>query len=148
MITGIHHVAISVPALDKAVDFYHGTLGFEKIFANSWNGDREEADQVIGLDRTSAKVQMLKAGNAYLELWEYIEPKPEEQKRDYSPADHGIAHIALQVTDINDEFERLQTSGMTFHQQPVDLGNSSAIYGRDPFGNIIELYEVTGERSI
>ena len=79
---------------------------------------------------------------------EYIEPKPEEQKTDYSPADHGIAHIALQVTDINDEFERLQTSGMTFHQQPVDLGNSSAIYGRDPFGNIIELYEVTGERSI
>ena len=107
MITGIHHVAISVPDLDKAVEFYHGTLGFEKIFANSWNGDREEADQVIGLDRTSAKVQMLKAGNAYLELWEYIEPKPEEQKKDYSPADHGIAHIALQVTDINDEFERL-----------------------------------------
>ena len=148
MITGIHHVAISVPDLDKAVEFYHGTLGFKKIFANSWNGDREEADQVIGLDRTSAKVQMLKAGSAYLELWEYIEPKPEEQKKDYSPADHGIAHIALQVTDINDEFERLQTSGMTFHQQPVDLGNSSAIYGRDPFGNIIELYEVTGERSI
>ena len=148
MITGIHHVAISVPDLDKAVEFYHGTLGFEKIFANSWNGDREEADQVIGLNRTSAKVQMLKAGNAYLALWEYIEPKPEEQQRDYSPADHGIAHIALQVTDINDEFERLQTSGMTFHQQPVDLGNSSAIYGRDPFGNIIELYEVTGERSI
>ena len=148
MITGIHHVAISVPDLDKAVEFYHGALGFEKIFANSWNGDREEADQVIGLDRTTAKVQMLKAGNAYLELWEYTEPKPEEQKKDYSPADHGIAHIALQVTDINDEFERLQTSGMTFHQQPVDLGNSSAIYGLDPFGNIIELYEVTGERSI
>ena len=84
MITGIHHVAISVPDLDKAVEFYHGTLGFKKIFANSWNGDREEADQVIGLDCTSAKVQMLKAGNAYLELWEYIEPKPEEQKRDYS----------------------------------------------------------------
>ena len=147
MITGIHHVAISVPDLDKAVEFYHGTLGLKKIFANSRNGDLKELT-AIGLDRTSAKVQMLKAGNAYLELWEYIEPKPEEQKKDYSPADHGIAHIALQVTDINDEFERLKTSGMTFHQQPVDLGNSSAIYGRDPFGNIIELYEVTGERSI
>ena len=56
MITGIHHVAISVPDLDKAVEFYHGALGFEKIFANSWNGDREEADQVIGLDLLQVQV--------------------------------------------------------------------------------------------
>ena len=32
MITGIHHVAISVPDLDKAVSFYHEILGFEKDF--------------------------------------------------------------------------------------------------------------------
>ena len=148
MITGIHHVAISVPDLDKAVSFYHEILGFEKVFSNSWFGDREQADQVIGLERTHAKVQMLKTGNAYLELWEYIKPKPEAQRFDYSPANHGIAHIALQVTNIHDEFARLSKSGMTFHQEPVDLGNSFAIYGRDPFGNIIELYEVTGERAI
>ncbi len=91
---------------------------------------------------------MLKAGNAYLELWEYIKPKPEAQSFNYSPANHGIAHIALQVTNIHDEFVRLSNAGMTFHQEPVDLGNSFAIYGRDPFGNIIELYEVTGERAI
>ena len=86
MITGIHHVAISVPDLDEAVGFYHEILGFEKVFSNSWFGDREQADQVIGLERTHAKVQMLKAGNAYLELWEYIKPKPEAQSFNYSPA--------------------------------------------------------------
>lgn len=148
MITGIHHVAISVPDLDQAVAFYHGTLGFEKVFSNSWFGDRDQADQVIGLKNTHAKVQMLKAGNAYLELWEYIKPKPLEQKFNYSPANHGIAHIALQVSNIHAEFERLSNAGMTFHQSPVDLGNSHAIYGRDPFGNVIELYEVTGEKAL
>ena len=73
--------------------------------------------------------------------------KPEAQSFDYSPANHGIAHIALQVTNIHDEFARLSKSGMTFHQEPVDL-ETLCIYGRDPFGNIIELYEVTGERAI
>ncbi|GIS39731.1 MAG: hypothetical protein Ct9H90mP11_10510 [Acidimicrobiales bacterium] len=30
---------------DKAVGFYHEILGFEKVFSNSWFGDREQADQ-------------------------------------------------------------------------------------------------------
>ena len=25
---------------------------------------------------------------------------------------------------------------------PVDFGTSSAVYGKDPFGNIIEIYEI------
>lgn len=31
---------------------------------------------------------------------------------------------------------------MTFVGEPVDFGSSSAIYGKDPFGNVIELYEI------
>ncbi len=148
MITGIHHLAISVPDIELAFDFYHRVLGFEKVFNNSWEGDRPQADQVIGLDQTRAKVWMLKAGNAFLELWEYEYPVPERKEFDHSAADHGIAHFALQVTDIHEEYERLSNNGMTFHAPPVDLGSSFAIYGRDPFGNILELYEVSGERSI
>ena len=39
-------------------------------------------------------------------------------------------------------------AGMTFHAPPVQLGESAAIYGRDPFGNIVELYETSPERSL
>lgn len=148
VITGIHHIAISVPDLEIASKFYHEVLGFEKVFDNRWNGDRPIADQVIGLEKTQAKVQMLKAGNAYLEIWEYGFPIPETQDFNYSAANHGLAHFALQVTDITSEYERLSDNGMTFHSPPVDLGGSFAIYGRDPFGNILELYEVSEERSI
>ncbi len=144
MIVGLHHVGLSVPDLEEAKTFYKDVLGFTEVFDNSWDGDRPEADQAIGLEKTSAKMQMLRAGNACIELWEYSNPFPASKDPNYSPANHGWAHIALQVTDIFYEYERLTKAGMTFHQPPVTNvgeGRSAAIYGRDPFGNIVELYE-------
>ena len=76
MIIGLHHVAISVPDLDQAMAFYEKALGFERVFLNSWDGDRTQADRVIGVSKTSARVVMLRAGNAYIELWEYHNPQP------------------------------------------------------------------------
>ena len=144
MIVGLHHVGLSVPDLEEAKTFYKDVLGFTEVFDNSWDGDRPEADQAIGLEKTSAKMQMLRAGNACIELWEYSNPFPASKDPNYSPANHGWAHIALQVTDIFYEYERLTEAGMTFHRPPVTNvgeGRSAAIYGRDPFGNIVELYE-------
>ena len=71
MIVGLHHVGLSVPDLEKAKTFYKDVLGFTEVFDNSWNGDRPAADQAIGLEKTSAKMQMLRAGDACIELWEY-----------------------------------------------------------------------------
>ena len=31
---------------------------------------------------------------------------------------------------------------MTFVGEPVELGGSAAVYGEDPFGNVIEIYEI------
>jgi len=48
----------------------------------------------------------------------------------------------LQVRGMAEEYQRLVEAGMTFVGPPVDFGRSAAIYGRDPFGNVIELYEI------
>jgi glyoxylase I family protein len=50
--------------------------------------------------------------------------------------------MALQVSDLAGEYQRRKAGGMAFVGDPVDFGLSSAIYGRDPFGNVIELYEI------
>lgn len=148
MIVGIHHVAISVPDMAEARRFYVDVLGFVEVFGSTWDGDRPEADAAIGLERTETTMLMLRAGNAYVELWQYRSPEPKPKDPSYSPADHGIAHFCLQVTDIRAEYERLAAAGMTFVGPPVDLGDTAAVYGRDPFGNIIEIYDVSGERAI
>ena len=63
------------------------------------------------------------------------------------PYHRGYTHFALDVVDIDAEYQRLSENGMTFHAPPPsreEMGGSAlrAIYGRDPDGNIIELQEI------
>ena len=147
MIVGIHHVAIAVDDFDRALDFYTRAFGFEVVQTGGWDRDAPLVDAAVGLERCAARMAMLKAPNAYIELWQYTHPAPEDKRA--RPCDLGYPHFALQVNDIATEFERLTAAGMTFvNDAPVEFGNSAAVYGKDPFGNIIEIYEVTGERAI
>jgi glyoxylase I family protein len=143
MIVGLHHVAISVSDMDKALEFYTEGLGFELVQQAELEND-SKANQVIGLDNINAKMRMLKAPNAFIELWQYSNPEPKDLRS--RPCDYGYPHIALQVDDIDAEYERLKGHGMEFVGEPVHYGDTgAAIYGRDPSGNIIELYEITTE---
>ena len=140
MIVGIHHVAIGVNDFDRALKFYTEALGFEVVQQSEF--DRQpQVDAAIGLKDAKAKMAMLKAPNAHIELWQYTNPEPEDLRS--RPCDYGYPHFALQVDDIESEYVRLQEHGMEFVGEVVHFGEeSSAIYGRDPCGNIIEIYEI------
>jgi glyoxylase I family protein len=145
MIVGIHHVAIGVPDFEKGLTFYRDTLGFEVVQRAHFEGNHALADRAIGLPRIAAKMAMLKAPNAFLELWQYTHPAPEDRRG--RPCDYGYVHFALQVDGLEAEYARLAAAGMEFVGPPVDFGTSAAIYGRDPFGNVIELYEIRDPRT-
>ncbi len=140
MIVGIHHVAVGVPDFDRGLEFYRDLLGFEVVDEAAWDRDYPLADHAIGLSETAAKMAMLKAPNAFIELWEYSNPQPAERQQ--RPCDYGYPHFCLQVRGIQEEYDRLRAGGMRFVGPPVDFGEMSAIYGTDPFGNVIELYEI------
>ena len=143
MIVGIHHTAISVPDMDKALGFYCDVLGFEKVSDTSWKKGSSFVDKIVGLKDSSGRGVMLRAQNAHIELFEYKTPAPALQNPDEPVNNHGITHFCLQVTNIQDEYERLQDAGMRFHCPPEDMGGSISTYGRDPFGNVIEVYEIS-----
>jgi len=142
MILGIHHIALSVPDMRKATEFYCGVLGFTELWTQEYEGAATAADAIVGLKAISATVKMLSAGQVSFELWEYRHPKPRPSNPDYSPADHGIAHFCLEVRDIAAEYARLSAAGMRFVGPPIEIDGSGAVYGRDPFGNVIEIYEI------
>lgn len=139
VILGLHHVAVGVPDLEAAVDFYVDAFGCEIVFRSHIDGTRADADAVIGIDGVEADAAMLRLGTTNLELWQYREPAQVDMVS--PPNALGFPHIAVAVTDIEAEQARLGEVGMTFVGPVVDMGHQKAIYGADPFGNIIELYE-------
>ena len=139
MILALHHVAVGVPAIDRGLAFYLAAFDCELLSRGVIDVPRAEVDAVIGIDGVRAEVAMLRFGSTHFELWQYRSPAPID--RTSPPNGLGYPHIAVSVVDINSECERLAALGMTFVGPPVDLGFARAVYGRDPFGNIIELSE-------
>lgn len=137
---GLHHLGISVPDLDAAVNFYTEAFSFKVILNESWKHS-EVADAVTGLEGSAARGVNLWTGNAVIELFEFSAPAAQSQHPDHPVADHGINHMCLQVSDIHTEVERLTELGMRFHSSPVGDESGWFTYGRDPWGNVIELVE-------
>ena len=149
MIHGIHHTAISTENIERSLHFYKDLLGFEEVFKLNWDVGTEVLDNITGLKDSAAKVVMLKAGNACVELFEYSSPEPAAGDSARPVCDHGITHLCLQVTDIDEEYERLKDAGMRFHCAPQPVGSDiRATYGRDPDGNVVELLEVNQDNEM
>ncbi len=150
MILGINHIALSVPSLDQALAFYRDLLGFRQVAAMSWKADSDTArtaGRVTGLDPIAADAVHLRCANLVLEIFEFKGDDPRKQDPERPVIDHGYTHICLAVTDIDVEYERLRKAGMAFIGEPVKLGPGlRTVYGRDPFGNVIELEEAPGRQ--
>ncbi|CAB4882736.1 unannotated protein [freshwater metagenome] len=151
MIRSLHHVAIVCDDLERMLDFYCGVMGFERVASMSWDQGTEVVDQIIGTDNSAAEIAILKAGNAFLELFQFTAPegKPNDPKN--SSADRGVRHAAFDVSDIDAEYERLVAAGIVFNCPPVLIEVEGrplkAAYFRDPEGNIMEIQELLDESS-
>ena len=145
MILGANHVAMSVPDIDRALTFYCDVLGFEKFLDYGWPAGTETADQILAVKGTSARCCMVRTANLNIELFEFGAGNPAVQNPDRPVIDHGITHLCLAVTDLDADYARLSAAGMRFHSAPVDVAPGvRTVYGRDPFGNVIELEESQG----
>lgn len=141
MIKGIHHVAVHVHDLDKMLRFYKEAFGFEVVGEPfSWEND-DFIDKIVDVPNSAARGAMLRAGNCYMEMFQFTAPLPDSDQPK-NPYDKGYTHFCVDVTDIEDEFERLKGLGMIFSQPaPIDVGHVKTAYGRDPEGNLIEIQQ-------
>lgn len=143
-IKGLHHVALSVSDLDKAINFYQAAFGFELV-DHEHLGHSEEGDRVTRLSQTDVTVAMLHAGNLFIELFEFHSPAPRDIDRGMN--DFGVTHFSFEVENVHEAFATLKAHGIQWHSDPIDAGDGYLMtYGRDPFGNVIEIQQVPEER--
>ena len=57
----------------------------------------------------------------------------------------GIPYTAFLVSNIQQEYERLKKLGVEFTMEPTNMGMTSAAVLNDTCGNLIQIYQVTGE---
>ncbi len=145
MILGVNHLALSVPNIDRAIAFYCNLLGFKKVSEAGWEAGTESADRVLAVAGTAARVVHLATENLLLELFQFAACEPRQQDPDRPVIDHGYTHMCLAVTDLDAEYSRLSAAGMVFHSPPQTVAPGvRTVYGRDPFGNVVELEEAIG----
>lgn len=139
MILGLHHAAIAVNNIDDALAFYCDLLGFEVVMNADLPAGIDVMAEALGLSDSQFKVRMIKKGNSCIELFEFAQSKPADDAR---PANKlGITHIALVSDQIADDYKMLSGNGVVFNAALFGGEPSRFAYGRDPFGNIIELLE-------
>lgn len=143
-VLGFHHPGVVVDDLQKATRFYCELLGYTVYSESSWDQGNQTFNQIVGLAKSAARLRMLKGENAYLELFEYESP-PSEPRRPAEANESGIRHLAFLVNDVAAMLDRCVALGGSKMNDPVSVpGRATAVYCRDPFGNLLEFVQTLG----
>jgi catechol 2,3-dioxygenase-like lactoylglutathione lyase family enzyme len=145
MISGVHHACVIVSDMEKSLRFYRDILGMKEEMDLKFDADPVMMD----LPGTKPKqhLVMLSAGNAVIELIQYIEPKG--KPADTRPCDFPNMHICFRVDDIKKAYQEAVAKGVnTFHKPPdfiegsgTSLDGYGYVYFRGPDNEILEFIQ-------
>jgi catechol 2,3-dioxygenase-like lactoylglutathione lyase family enzyme len=125
----IYVTSVFVDDQKKALDFYTNTLGFEKktdidLGGASWL-------TVVSPDQPDGTELLL-------------EPSGHPAVKPYKDAlvEDGIPATSFAVDDVQAEFDRLQSKGVRFTQEPTEMGAVTTAVFDDTCGNLIQIVQL------
>lgn len=129
--TRIHHIAIAVEDLDRALAFYRDGLGLELT-------ERRPVPE------EGVEIAFLPAGEGEIEL---LQPLDEESgvAKFLKKRGEGLHHVCVKVDDIEAAVERLRTAGARLLSEPKTNAHGTRyvfVHPRSAHGVLLELYEV------
>jgi catechol 2,3-dioxygenase-like lactoylglutathione lyase family enzyme len=143
MITGIQHFSFTVSNLEETLRFFHDLLGLEATPIREVKGERIE--QILQMPGAWLRIcNVTTPDNSNLEFIEYVAPKGE--KIDLKTCNVGVAHLALEVDDIQKMYDDLTAKGVKFNHSPLwaeagALKGWGICYLKGPDGITLELME-------
>ncbi|MGW0481314.1 VOC family protein [Nonomuraea sp. NPDC003214] len=122
----IHLTSVFVDDQEKALRFYTDVLGFVK-----------KNDVPLGGDRWLTVVSPEAPDGTEL----LLEPDGHPAVKPYKAAlaADGIPAASFAVDDVTAEFERLRALGVTFTQEPLEMGPVTTAVLDDTCGNLIQI---------
>lgn len=135
------HTGITVSDLDRALEFWHGALGFELLRRGELGGTF--AEEVTGI--ADAQITMAVVGTPdghRIELLRYAQGQTTEQR----PCDPGAMHIAFTVDDLDAVLAAAAAHGFAPAGTPQAKtagarAGARFAYMRDPDGTTVELIQ-------
>lgn len=147
MFTSIAHIGLTVSDLDRSVAFYRDVLGLTPQGEMQMNGP--ESTLLFGREGCTARVAYLRAADPQaplVELIQFTDQSAGQGRPDLFTT--SISELCFTVDDMDGEYQRLRAFGVEFLSEPqtfdsrrYGLGQSRAVYFRDPDGNILELIQ-------
>ena len=145
MIKAVIHIGITVKDLDKVVEFFRDTLGFNNIW-NEYTLRGKMVENIVGLSGVHVRIIKIDAGNIIVELLQYLSPPGREFQ--LNPNDVGCSHICFEVDNIDQMYKTLCQKGVKFSSEPVVISNVEspmngwkAIYFHGPENITFELQQ-------
>ena len=125
----IYVTSVFVDDQRKALDFYTNTLGFQK-----------KTDIDLGGASWLTVVSPEQPDGTEL----LLEPSDHPAVKPYKDAlvEDGIPATSLAVDDVQAEFDRLRSRGVTFTQEPTEMGGVTTAVFDDTCGNLIQIVQL------
>ncbi|HYA82518.1 MAG TPA: VOC family protein [Candidatus Bathyarchaeia archaeon] len=153
----INHVAVSVPNMDLAVNWYKEVFGFTVVrepieFVPDDTLKGMAVKDIHGPSLKKVRMVWLSSANQVgFEIFEYIEPKAERRTNNFEYWKSGFIHICITDPDIEGLCKKISETGGKQRSKVweivPDKGYKIA-FCEDPFGNIIEIYSHSYEQTI
>jgi catechol 2,3-dioxygenase-like lactoylglutathione lyase family enzyme len=109
LIIGIRHTGVVVKDLQAGINFWTSIMGFRIVSSQLESG--EYIDRLLGLNEVQVHtVKLLSQDETMIELLHFLTHQ-DEKSCELSPYSYGITHIALNVSNIEQLLQRLESSG-------------------------------------
>jgi catechol 2,3-dioxygenase-like lactoylglutathione lyase family enzyme len=153
-VRGLWHFSFTVSDIENSIAFYRDVLGLELVHRQ--RSDNAYTRRLVGYPDAVLEVAQFRIpGEAvpvsghHLELVQYLQPVGVRGSREI--CNPGAAHLALQVDDLDAEYERLELLGVRFVSPPnritegINRGGATC-YFRDPDDIVLEICEAPPAR--
>lgn len=134
-----HHSGFVVQDLDRALEFYRATLGFDLVFE-----DRNMTDLIertVGIEGVRCKLAQCQSpvSGQVIELLEFSNVPVDTSPR--MPVWPGIGHACYLVEDIEQSLAALEAAGGSPIGEIVTFPEGRAVYCWTQSGTVVELEE-------